>query len=58
MKLRDELIDTDNEPLRTLVPPTHLNLKLLGFEIEPIDRRGHLRQVGTQFSERVAEIRP
>ena len=58
VNLRDELIDQDNEPLRTLVPPTHLNLKLLGFEIEPIDRRGHLRQVGTQFSERVAEVRP
>lgn len=58
MKLRDELIDVDNEPLRTLVPPTHLNLKLLGFDIESIDRRGHLRQVGTRFSEWVTEVRP
>jgi type I restriction enzyme S subunit len=58
VNLRDELIDQDNEPLRTLVPPVHLSLRLLGSEIESIDRKDHLRQVGTRFSEWVAEVRP
>jgi predicted NAD-dependent protein-ADP-ribosyltransferase YbiA (DUF1768 family) len=58
MNLRNELNDSDNEPLRILVPPTHLNLMLLGSPIESIDRTDHLRQVGTRFSEQVAEVRP
>lgn len=58
MNLRDELNDPDNEPLRILVPPAHLNLLFLGSKIEPADRTDHLRQVGTRFSELVAEVRP
>lgn len=58
MDLRDELNDPDNEPLRVLVPPAHLNLMFLGSQIEPVDRTDHLRQVGTRFSEQVAEVRP
>lgn len=58
VNLRDELNDPDNEPLRVLAPPAHLNLMLLGTEIEPIDRSEHLRQVGTRFSAQVAEVRP
>jgi len=58
MKLRSEFIDQDNESLRVLVSPSHLNLMFLGSAIETIDRKGHLRQSGTQFSERVAEVRP
>ena len=57
MKLKDEFLNQDNEPLRVLVPPAHLNLMLLGSEIELIDRRDHLCQVGTRTSAYVAEIR-
>ena len=57
MKLRSEFVDQDNEPLRILVPPAHLNLMLQGSEIELIDRRDHLCQVGTRMSAYVAEIR-
>ena len=58
MKLRDEFNSENNESLRVLEAPAHLNLMLLNSEIETIDRRTHLRQMGTRFSERVAEIRP
>ncbi len=58
MELRDELIDSDNESLRVLVPPPHLGLKFLGEEIGVIDRSGHLIKGGTRFSDRVAEVRP
>jgi predicted NAD-dependent protein-ADP-ribosyltransferase YbiA (DUF1768 family) len=58
VNLRNEFNDPDNEPLRVLVPPPHLNLMLLGSNIEPIDRSEHLRQVGTRFSAQVAEVRP
>jgi ribA/ribD-fused uncharacterized protein len=58
MKLRDELIDSDNESLMVMVAPSHLKLKFLGAEIGEIDRRGHLLKGGTRFSERVAEVRP
>jgi len=58
MKLRSEFVDQDNESLRVLVPPAHLNLVFLGSEIEVVDRKGHLCQVGTRLSEWVAEVRP
>ncbi len=58
MKLRDELIDSDNESLMVVEAPSHLGLKFLGEEIGVIDRRGHLLKGGTRFSERVAEVRP
>lgn len=58
MKLRDELIESDNESQMVLAPPPHLGLKFLGNEIGKIDRRGHLLKGGTRFSERVAEVRP
>lgn len=58
MKLRDELIDSDNESLMVVEAPSHLGLKFLGEEIGKIDRRGHLLKGGTRFSERVAEVRP
>lgn len=58
MKLRDELIDSDNESLMVVKPPPHLGLKFLGEEMGVIDRRGHLIKGGTRFSERVAEVRP
>jgi ribA/ribD-fused uncharacterized protein len=58
MKLRDELIDSDNESLMVVTPPPHLGLMFLGEEIVTIDRRRHLLKGGTRFSERVAEIRP
>jgi predicted NAD-dependent protein-ADP-ribosyltransferase YbiA (DUF1768 family) len=57
MNVRNELNNPNNEPLRVLVPPAHLNLMLLGSEIELIDRRDHLCQVGTRTSAYVAEIR-
>lgn len=58
MKLRDELIETDNESLMVVAPPAHLGLKFLGCEIGEIDRRDHLLKGGTRYSERVAEVRP
>jgi ribA/ribD-fused uncharacterized protein len=58
MKLRDELIDSDNESLMVVEAPPHLGLKFLGEEIGLIDRRNHLVKGGTRFSERVAEVRP
>lgn len=58
MKLRDELIDSDNESLMVVAAPAHLGLKFLGAEIEAVDRSGHLLKGGTRFSERVAEVRP
>lgn len=58
MKLRDELIDSDNESLMVVEAPSHLGLKFLGEEIVVIDRRNHLLKGGTRFSERVAEVRP
>lgn len=51
MKLRNEFVNQDNENLRILAPPSHLNLVFLDSEIETIDRRGHLRQVGTKTSQ-------
>jgi predicted NAD-dependent protein-ADP-ribosyltransferase YbiA (DUF1768 family) len=50
MKLRNELVNHDNEKLRVLVSPPHLNLRFAGSEIETIDRRGHLCQIGTRMS--------
>ena len=58
MKLRGELIDSDNESLMVVKAPSHLGLKFLGYEMGVIDRRAHLLKGGTRFSERVAEIRP
>ncbi|MDQ1316104.1 MAG: N-glycosidase YbiA, partial [Pseudomonadota bacterium] len=58
MKLRDELIDSDNESLMVVEAPPHLGLKFLGYEIGVIDRSDHLIKGGTRFSERVAEVRP
>ncbi len=58
MKLRNELIDSDNESLMVVEAPSHLGLKFLGEEIGVIDRGGHLLKGGTRFSERVAEVRP
>ena len=58
MKLRDELIDSDNESLMVVTPPSHLGLMFLGEVIVTIDRRSHLLKRGTRFSERVAEVRP
>lgn len=58
MKLRDELIDSDNESLMVVEAPSHLGLKFLGEEMVVIDRRNHLIKGGTRFSERVAEVRP
>jgi ribA/ribD-fused uncharacterized protein len=51
MKLRNEFVNQDNENLRILVPPPHLNLVFLGSEIKTIDRRRHLLQVGTKTSQ-------
>lgn len=58
MKLRDELIDSDDESLMVVEAPSHLGLKFLGEKIAVIDRRDHLLKGGTRFSERVAEVRP
>jgi predicted NAD-dependent protein-ADP-ribosyltransferase YbiA (DUF1768 family) len=58
MKLRDELNQQDNVALRFLPSPIHLNLQLLGCELAPVDRRDYLRQSGTRFSQRAAEMRP
>lgn len=57
MKLRDEFVNHDNAPLRILDAPTHLNLTLMGEEIDGVDRRDHLCQVGTRMSAYVAELR-
>ena len=37
MKLRDELIDSDNESLMVVEPPSHLGLKFLGEEMGVIE---------------------
>lgn len=58
MKLRDDLILTDNKSLMVLEPPSHLGLKFLRTDISKIDRSGHLLKGGTRSSEMVAEIRP
>lgn len=58
MRLRNELLGENNEVLRMLVPPPHLNLMFLGSEIQTIDRRRHLLQVGTRLTQWAAEMRP
>lgn len=58
MKLKDEFVNQDNLPLRILEAPDHLALKLMGDEIETVDRKSHLLQVGTRSSAWVAEVRP
>ncbi len=58
MKLRDELLSDNNEPLRAVTPPQHLDLRFLGKPIKTRDRRDHLRQVGTRTSEMVNALRP
>lgn len=57
MKLRDELVNHDNAPLRILESPAHLNLTLMSEELGVVDRRDHLCQVGTKMSAYVAELR-
>lgn len=58
MKLRDELLSDNNENLRILTPPQHLELRFLGQPIQTKDRRHHLRQVGTRTTELVNAVRP
>jgi type I restriction enzyme, S subunit len=58
MKLRDELLSENNEYLRILTPPPHLDLKFLGQSIRTKDRRDHLRQTGTRTTEMVNALRP
>ncbi len=58
MKLRDELLSDNNEHLRTLTPPQHLDLKFLGQPIQAKDRRDHVRQVGIRTTEMVNALRP
>ena len=58
MKIRDELVSDDNEPLRIVVPPPELELVFLGQPVQTKDRRDHLRQTGTRTSEIVNALRP
>ena len=58
MKIRDELLSDNNEALRMVVPPPHLDLVFFGKPVESKDRRGHLRQVGTRTSDEVNALRP
>ena len=56
--LRNQFLHRGNEPLRILVPPPGLGLKLNGSELDIIDRRHHLCQVGTRSTAKVEKIRP
>ena len=58
MQLRDELLSDNNENLRIVAPPQHLELSFLGQPIQTKDRRHHLRQVGTRTTEMVNALRP
>lgn len=56
-QLRDDYLNGDNSNLRVLTAPEHLNLRLFGKQIQPIDRTKLLRQVGTIHSAEVAWYR-
>lgn len=56
--LRNEFAHHGNEPLRILVSPPGLGLQLNGSELDTIDRRHHLCQIGTRTTAKVERIRP
>lgn len=51
MKIRDELVSDSNENLRKVEIRPSLNLLILGQPVQSVDRRHHLRQIGTKTSE-------
>ena len=57
MKIRDELVSDSNENLRKVDIDPSLNLFIFGQPVQSVDRRHHLRQVGTSTSDWVSSMR-
>lgn len=56
-ELRNQYLDVENESLRFVEAPKNLQLRFLGKEIDPIDRRSHLLNRGTRTSGYVNQFR-